>query len=247
MRNRNLVSLVCLGILIPLMGQTGPCGFEGPAGPKGDKGDTGDTGPTGLPGPIGPPGPQGIQGQSGAQGQQGPQGDQGIQGIQGEQGIQGPQGQDGADGADGVSPFTTAANGTDIFYNLGNVGIGTNAPGARLDVRGNIKLGPAGEFNALAGDGGENLRIIRGRIQSNGDPDFGTGWTSTQTATGDYTITLTTAFAADPIVTATAIDTVNLEHAVIHSATPTTIRIRTFSAAGALVDTAFTFIAIGPR
>lgn len=176
---------------------------------------------TPLPGPIGPEGPEG------------------------------PAGTTGLTGPAGVSPFITAANGTDIFYNAGNVGIGTNVPAARLDVRGDIKLGPAGELNAMAGDGGENLRIIRGMSSGVGTVIHGTGWTVARTAgeaTGDYTITFTTPFSDSPVVTATAIDGTLLETAVVHNAfSSTTIRIRTFSAAGALVDTVFSFIAIGPR
>jgi hypothetical protein len=171
--------------------------------------------------------------------------------LPGPVGPAGPEGPAGTMGAAGVSPFMTAANGTDIFYNLGNVGIGTNAPGARLDVRGDIRLGPAGEFNAVAGDGAEILRIIRGTVASDVTVTRGTGWTVARTAghiIGDYTITYTTAFSGLPVVTATAIDPSALQTAVVSNAlSNTTNRIRTFDAAGSLADTAFNFIAIGPR
>ena len=42
----------------------------------------------------------------------------------------------------------------------GNVGINTDTPTAKLDVRGDVKLGSAGQFFAPSGE--ENLRILRG-------------------------------------------------------------------------------------
>lgn len=175
-----------------------------------------------LPGPIGPQGPEGSAGPT------------------------------GSPGPAGVSPFTfaTPPGPGDIFYNDGNVGIGTNAPGARLDVRGDIKLGPAGEYNAVAGDGPENLRIIRGTASGNAVVVVGTGWTVARTAgeaIGDYTITFTTAFSDNSVVTATAIDPFSLESAVVVSSSDTTTRIRIFSSAAALANSNFNFIAIGPR
>jgi len=170
-------------------------------------------------------------------------------------GPEGPAGPEGSTGPTGVSPFTfTIPPGPgDIFYNLGNVGIGTSAPGARLDVRGDIKLGPAGQFNAVAGDGGEHLRIIRGTVIGF-DPisvERGTGWTLARTAgqaTGDYTITFTTAFSAAPVVTATALQDTVLRTAVVRNDVSTiTTRIRTFNSVATLVDSSFNFIAIGPR
>lgn len=147
--------------------------------------------------------------------------------------------------------FTVPPGPGDIFYNDGNVGIGTNAPGARLDVRGNIKLGPAGEFNAVGGDVGESLRIIRGTAFADGTVTNGTGWSVARTAgqpAGDYKITFTTPFSGLPVVTATTITNGNLITAVVDGTITTTIiGIRTFNTAGAQVDSKFSFIAVGPR
>lgn len=92
-------------------------GAQGPAGPKGDTGPKGDAG---LQGPAGPAGPKGDTGAQGPAGPQGPKGDPGPPGG----------------GGGGSSPFII--NGTDIYYNSGNVGLGNSAPTQQLDVAGNI-------------------------------------------------------------------------------------------------------------
>jgi len=77
---------------------------------------------------IGPQGPQGDTGPQGLQGETGPQGESG--GLQGETGPQGPQ------GVPGDSHWLL--NGNNMYYNTGNVGIGTASPAAKLDVSGTI-------------------------------------------------------------------------------------------------------------
>ena len=84
----------------------------------------------------------------------------------------------------------------------GNVGIGTTSPGIKLDVRGDIRLGPTGELRATSGE--ENLRIIRGRVSLNGSPAGGSGFSSVRTSQGHYSITFDTPFLSPPCVTATA-------------------------------------------
>ncbi len=51
----------------------------------------------------------------------------------------------------------------------GKVGIGTTAPGAKLDVRGDVKLGASGEYFAVKSPA--NDRCIRGLINANGTID----------------------------------------------------------------------------
>jgi hypothetical protein len=127
----------------------------------------------------------------------------------------------------------------------GNVGINTDTPTAKLDVRGDIKLGSAGQFFAPSGE--ENLRILRGRIAGNGTITSGSGFTATRTGVGAYTVTFTTGFGNQPTVTATP------QVALARIATCTSVlagsaQFRTFdSAGGAAIDQDFHFIAIGPR
>jgi len=143
-------------------GPTGPQGETGPTGPQGDTGLTGPQGPTGPQGATGPTGPQGETGPTGPQGAAGPTGPQGTTGLTGSQGPagetgpQGPQGATGPtgpQGATGLLPSGSAAGNTpywdgsqwvtssnNLFNNGGNVGVGTNIPGVKLDVAGSVNL-----------------------------------------------------------------------------------------------------------
>ncbi len=114
-----------------------------------------------------------------------------------------------------------------------------NAEGGRVTINGQD-----------AATGNEALRIIRGTVSAIAMVVRGTGWSVARTAgqaTGDYTITFTTAFSDIPCVTATAFDSTVLQIAVVAVNTATTTRIRTFNTAGMLVNTDFDFIAAGPR
>ena len=85
----------------------------------------------------------------------------------------------------------------------GKVGIGTTTPAAKLDVRGNIKLGSSGQYSALAGL--EDLRLVRGDIDGNGTLIRGAGFTVHRVSEGAYDITFTPAFSGIPTVTAQAV------------------------------------------
>src|SRR5262249_52377208 len=58
----------------------------------------------------------------------------------------------------------------------GNVGIGTTSPQAKLDVRGDVKLGTNGQLFAPGSE--ENLRIIRGEVDKDGNIFLGSGFTA---------------------------------------------------------------------
>jgi hypothetical protein len=82
----------------------------------------------------------------------------------------------------------------------GNVGIGTAAPQAKLDIRGDVKLGGSGQF--FAPGGAENLRIVRGVISGAGGVIAGSGFQVMRRSMGQYQITFSPAFAERPAVTA---------------------------------------------
>ncbi|MHC4643614.1 MAG: hypothetical protein ACYS32_18385, partial [Planctomycetota bacterium] len=105
-------------------GPQGEQGLQGPQGIQGEKGDTGDTGP------IGPVGPKGDTGDPGPIGPAGPKGDTGDTGPAGPEGPQGPKGDPGDSHWQIID--------SNMYYNNGNVGIGTSSPAAKLEVNGGI-------------------------------------------------------------------------------------------------------------
>lgn len=121
-----------------IKGTSGDVGPVGPRGQKGDPGDHGSSGPQGLKGLTGDAGPAGVKGPKGDVGNTGPSGPQGLQGLKGTKGDKGDTGNPGPQGADGTSHFTKSGN--DIYYTVGNVGIGTNTPDATLTVSGDLKI-----------------------------------------------------------------------------------------------------------
>ncbi|HEV2348981.1 MAG TPA: kelch repeat-containing protein [Terriglobia bacterium] len=130
---------------------TGLAGPQGPIGLTGAAGATGAQGPIGLTGATGSQGPIGLTGATGATGAQGPIG---LTGATGPLGPMGLTGATGATGAAGASPFTL--NGSSVYYNAGNVGIGTATPGFPLEVDGNttnqiLSVTQTGNGNGLVG------------------------------------------------------------------------------------------------
>ncbi len=138
-----------------------------------------------------------------------------------------------------------------------NVGIGTATPTAKLDVRGDIRMGPSGQYRATAAE--ENLRFIRGTVSGIGQVMHGQGYTAAQVGSGDYLITFNTPFSSTPTVTATVDDVTeslvnaDLFSAGIYAASTTSVRIRVREVsedngnANGTWSYPFHFIAVGPR
>lgn len=83
----------------------------------------------------------------------------------------------GGDGVMGVS---------DNLAVTGNVGIGTASPGAKLDVRGDIRLGSAGQYFAPSGD--QNLLVQYGTINADGTAAPGSSMWALEVDKGRYSV-----------------------------------------------------------
>lgn len=135
----------------------------------------------------------------------------------------------------------------------GNVGIGTNntEPQAKLDVRGNVKLGSTGQYFAPGSE--ENLRIIRGVVNGGvSECDSGNvpcpilagaGFQAQWIDNGDYLITLNTPFNGFPAVVVTPDQFVSQRGATTYEVGTRSFKIHIEDDANRI----FAFIAIGPR
>lgn len=134
----------------------------------------------------------------------------------------------------------------------GNVGVGTASPAARLDVRGNVKLGNAGQFFASAGE--ENLRLVRGTVDFDGTVIQGSGFTAQKLDIGKYRVTFSTPFIGVPTFLATSsrhLGDLQVGFAAIDEFAPptasqATVVIKVFPA-NDYRDARFDFIAVGVR
>lgn len=133
----------------------------------------------------------------------------------------------------------------------GKVGIGTDTPTSALEVRGDVKLGAAGNLQAPGAE--ETLRIVRGTItlQKDGTATLvsGSGFTFSKSGARGLVINFNQPFPSVPTITH------SMEMPSSSStATPLGNSLRSVSTTGAVLDDGFGdytmtmhFIAIGPR
>lgn len=135
--------------------------------------------------------------------------------------------------------------------NTGNVGIGTSTPAARLDVRGDIRLGPTGQYRALGGE--ENLRMVRGIISPNPNNTgpvqivAGSGFTVAQEGAGRIRVTFATPFAGVPAVTGAAYQITGCPPWVLASEISANSVLMGVQCESGQANWPFSFIAVGPR
>ena len=127
------------------------------------------------------------------------------------------------------------------------VGVGTNVPAERLDVRGNVKLGWGGEL--FAPGCAENLRIIAGNVDSGGGRQAGSGFSCSRSAQGRYRVNFDNPFTASPVVLANVTDvSADDDVAMVQNLSNTgfDLHVKDFSL-GHLEDHAFSFVVFGLR
>ena len=125
----------------------------------------------------------------------------------------------------------------------GDVGVGTDGPTAKLDVRGSIRLGLSGQYYAPGGI--NDWAIIAGNVDSNGAILIGAGFTVNYNPFGpNYTITFNAAFASPPVVTVTPFNSTWLVPLVL-SATGGGFVVELWNGLGAASP--FGFTALGVR
>lgn len=87
------------------------------------------------------------------------------------------------------------------------------------------------------------LKTIRGKVNSDGTTAAGSGFSSSRTGLGAYGLSFTVVFSAAPAITVTPVSSVVMSGA---AAGVETAQVACTNPAGSGVDTAFSFIAIGP-
>jgi hypothetical protein len=162
-------------------------------------------------------------------------------------------------GASDRFSFLSAIAGTEVatITGTGRLGINTNAPAQALHVVGNATVSgglTVGSNSLNVAASSESLRIIRGRVRSDGTilVGAGTGFTVTRAAEGAYQVAFGNSFNNTPVVTVNALRqrdmAVEVEADYGGGGARADFRFTRFNGTAYVVaDTDFNFIAIGPR
>ncbi|MFO1322810.1 MAG: hypothetical protein U1F15_01990 [Burkholderiales bacterium] len=130
----------------------------------------------------------------------------------------------------------------------GNVGIATDAPAERLDVRGNVKLGASGNYFAVGAP--VNVKLIAGSVPENA-PAAGDGWSASHTGEGTYHVDFSPPFQGTPVVVVTLVNPLAEDNVICVTASGQSgfnVVVRDIEADSTEPqNSAFNFIAIGAR
>jgi hypothetical protein len=154
-----------------------------------------------------------------------------------------------------TTPGNNQAWASRVFVNghTGDVGIGTGAPAARLDVNGDLR------FAGLAAVGSTSkVRVVWGAVDADGSITAGEGFTAAQAGGGGrYNLTFTPPFTSQPILVVTRVHATLTnndgtavtasESAVVDQVLGDRAVVATADKDGTRTDGGFTFVAIGPR
>jgi hypothetical protein len=166
----------------------------------------------------------------------------------------------GSPGSPDFSMYNGRAGGDLVFYaganrvllarSKGYIGLGTGAavPTGKLDVRGDIKLGPSGQYQATCAE--ERLRVVRGKVSAAGGILLGSGFTVSRSSAGSYVIGFSPAFPAGqiPAMTVSAEWVSGSAYiAMTNGVLSSGAGVRITNGSGTLVDQVFYFTAVGPR
>jgi hypothetical protein len=157
----------------------------------------------------------------------------------------------GNGGLDVKAPLNVAKESTfngKVVVNGGSVGIGVADPKSKLEVDGDIKLGGGGNMYAPAAS--ENLRMVRGTVNANGQTLAGAGFTVSHPKTGEFRIAFTPGFSGLPSASVTQLavqsNSVTSDNALIGSISTDAILV--FTGHGSTrVNRDFSFVVMGPR
>ena len=130
----------------------------------------------------------------------------------------------------------------------GKLGVGRYSTGARLEVEGDIKLGPNASYGAVAAEAGQT-KIIYGWVSAAGGVETGAGFTVSRYDVGSYQINFTQPFAGVPAATFTNIGGgVGVDNSFwIPNINQNLVVVIVRDNGGFNEDSRFNFIVVGPR